>query len=243
MKLSIIITCFNEKPTISKVIEEARQIKVDREIIIIDNCSTDGTKGILEAYKNDNSLKIIMHSKNLGAGYSIHEGITLAKGDYFYGPGADLEYRMDDVYEMIKKLEKENLDAVFGSRLTHNKYRSLSKYSLIRGRPYWLGTIIATFLINIFYSKRFTDVIATKLIKMDILRKLNCKLYNEASEFELVSRLCKKGYRIGEIPVSYKPRTHKEGKTIKAIHIIPAFIAIFKIKFFEKGQCNKRENA
>ncbi|MFA6357106.1 MAG: glycosyltransferase family 2 protein [Candidatus Omnitrophota bacterium] len=233
MKLSIIITCFNEESTIQKVIEEAKQVNLDKEIIVIDNCSTDGTREILESHRSDNSLRIIIHSKNLGAGYSIREGIDLAKGDYFFGPGADLEYKMNDVYEMVKKLENENFDAVFGSRLSHSAYCSLNKYSLIKERPYWLGTIIATFLINLFYSRKLTDIIATKLIKISVLRKLNCRICNEASEFELVSRLCKKGYKIGEVPVFYQPRTHKEGKTIKAIHMIPALIAIFKIKFFE----------
>lgn len=230
MKLTILIACFNEKPTILQAISEARQIDVAKEIIIIDNGSTDGTREILEGLKNDSALKVILHPENLGVGYSVLEAIRLARGDYFYSPCADLEYRMSDVYKMIEKMEKENLDAVFGSRLIDKKHRS--RISLVRERPYWLGTIIATSLINLFYRKNLSDVIATKLIKVGVLMQLGCRAENVSSEFELASRLCKKGYKIGEVPVWYKPRTHKEGKKIKATDMIPAIIQMFKVKFF-----------
>jgi len=234
VKLTILIACFNEKPTILKVIDEAKKIELDKEIIIIDNCSTDGTKEILEGLKDDTSLKIIRHPKNFGVGYSIMEGVSIAQGEYFYSPCADLEYKMDDVYKMMEKIEKENLDAIFGSRLLDKK--DIPVWKLIKERPYWLGTIIATFLINLFYRKNFTDVIAVKSIKTDILKKLNCRAYNQAHEFEVVSRLCKQGYKIGEVPVWYKARTHKEGKKIKAIDMIPAIIQMFKVKFFWIGK-------
>ncbi|MDD5129560.1 MAG: glycosyltransferase family 2 protein [Candidatus Omnitrophica bacterium] len=229
MKLTILIFCFNEKSTISSVIEDAKQITLDKEIIVIDNFSTDGTREILKTYSEDKALKIILHDKNMGAGYSVREGIALAQGDYLYAPGADLEYKMDDVYKMVEKLEKEKLDVVFGSRLSGRK--EVSTIELIKERPYWLGTIIATFLINLFYGRKFTDIIATKLIKADILKNLGCQASDPSFEFELVSRLCKKKYKIGELPVWYKARSHREGKTIKAIHMLPALWAIFRIKF------------
>jgi hypothetical protein len=103
---------------------------------------------------------------------------------------------------------------------------------LIKERPYWLGSIIGTALINLLYRKSFTDIIATKLIKVNILKELGCEANNQAFEFELVSRLCKKGYKIGEVPVDYKPRTHKEGKTIRAFDMIPAILAILRVKIF-----------
>lgn len=230
MKLTILIGCFNEKPTILKAIEQAKEINMDKEIIVIDNCSTDGTREILEGLKNDKALKIVFHSRNMGAGYSGCEGIRLAQGDYFYGPGADLEYRMEDVYKMIDKMEGEKLDGVFGSRLLDRKNVSLS--GLIKERPYWLGTIIATFLVNLLFHKSFTDVIGISLVKTNILRGLNCKSNSQAFQFELVSKLCKQGYKIGEVSLWYKPRTHKEGKTIRAIDIIPALLVILRVKFF-----------
>ncbi|MFH1442344.1 MAG: glycosyltransferase family 2 protein [Candidatus Omnitrophota bacterium] len=230
MKLTILIVCYNEKTTILDVIEQAKRMNVDKEIIIIDNCSVDDTREILENFKKDTALRIVIHDKNMGVGYSMREGIRIAQGDYLYAPGADLEYKMEDVCLMIDKIESEKLDAVFGSRLLERKGGPVLK--LIKERPYWLGSIIATFCINLFYKRDFTDIIGTKLIKTGILKKLNCEADNQAFEFELVSRLCKKRYKIGEVPVWYKPRTHKQGKTIRIIDMIPALWAIFKIKFF-----------
>ncbi|MFA5276504.1 MAG: glycosyltransferase family 2 protein, partial [Candidatus Omnitrophota bacterium] len=83
---------------------------------------------------------------------------------------------------------------------------------------------------NLFYRRDLTDIIATKLIKTDILKGLGCRADNQAFEFELVSKLCKRGYKIGEAPVWYKPRTHKEGKTIKAFDMLPALWAILKVR-------------
>jgi len=228
MKVTILIVCFNEKPTILKVIYQAKEMNIDKEIIIIDNCSTDGTRDILEGLRSDESLEIVLHPKNMGVGYSVSEGISLAKGGYIYISGADLEYKMSDLYKMIEKIEKEKLDAVFGSRLMDRA--GISSWQLIKERPYWLGTIIATFLINLLYFKRYTDVIATKLIKADILRSLGCKVNSQAFEFELVSKLCQRRSRIGEIPVWYKPRTHKEGKTIRALDMLPAILAILRVR-------------
>jgi len=232
MKLTILVACYNEKDTILKAIEEASQIDIDKEIIVIDNCSNDGTREILEGVKQDDLLRIVLHKENYGAGYSVREAISLARGDYFYSPGADLEYRMSDVYKMNDKLNAERLDAVFGSRLANKKDQS--KIALIKERPFWLGAIIATTITNIFYGRKFTDVIAPKLIETDILRKLGCQASNQAFEFEMVSRLCKRGYRIGEIPIYYKPRSHKEGKTIKVTDMIPALLTMFRVKFFIK---------
>jgi glycosyltransferase involved in cell wall biosynthesis len=230
MKLTIIIGCFNEKPTILKAIEEAKSLKIDKEIIVIDNCSTDGTREILSDLRGDKTLKIILHPKNMGAGYSGWEGICLAQGECVYGPGADLEYKMEDALVMLDKMEKEKLDIVFGSRLLNKT--DVSKFRLIKERPFWLGTIIATYFINLLYGKHFTDIIGTNLIKTDVLKRIECKANNQAFAFELVSKLCKIGCRIGEVPISYSPRTHKEGKTIRAFDMVPALLAIFRVKIF-----------
>ncbi len=229
MKLSILLLCFNEKATIAKAIEQARQITIDKEIIVIDNYSTDGSREILKTYQHDQQVRIVLHDKNMGPGFSMREGIVLSEGDYFYAPGGDLEYEMDDVYRMFEKLESEKLDGVFGSRLLARK--GVSKLALIKERPYWLGTMIATFLVNLLYGRKFTDIIATKLIKTGILQKLGCRASNQSFEFEMVSMLCKNRYRIAEVPVGYKPRTHREGKTIKALDILPAILTILKVKF------------
>jgi len=228
MKLTILILCFNENQMILKTIQEARSINIDKEIIIVDNCSTDGTKEILEGLMNEQDLRIVLHSKNMGVGYSAAEGIGLAKGEYIYAPGADLEYKMNDLYKMFDQVKNDGLDVVFGSRLIERK--GVSVFQLVKERPYWLGSIISTALINMLYCRNLTDIIATKLIKTSILKKFNFRSHSQAFEFELVSRICKGGFKIQEVPVWYKPRTHKEGKTIKVLDMIPAILAIIRIK-------------
>ncbi len=231
MKLTMVIACFNEKTTILKAIEEAKAVNIDKEIIIIDNCSTDGTRELLQGLKNDKDLRIILHSKNMGVGYSGREGMELAKGEYFSGLGADLEYSMRDVQKMMEKMERESLDVVFGSRLLDRK--NVPIFTLIKERPYWLGTIIATSLINLFYGRNFTDVIGSSLIKTKILKATRFNSNGHAAAVELVSKLCRAGYKIAEEAVSYTPRTHQQGKTIKAVDtVIPALWAILKVKIF-----------
>jgi len=230
MKLTIFIGCFNEKATIARAIEEAKSLNIDKEIIVIDNCSTDGTKEILEGLRNDKSIKIIFNPKNMGAGYSACIAVAIAKGDYFYGPGADLEYDMGDVCRMIDKMENEDLDVVLGSRLLNRK--NVSRYQLVKERPFWLGTIIATPMINFLYRKEFSDIIGINLIKTDILKKSDCHSSGQALTFELISMLCKRGYKMGEVSISYKPRTHREGKTIRVFDMIPAILAILRVKIF-----------
>ena len=145
MKLTLVIQVFNEKSTILQAINEAKQLKIDKEIIVVDNHSTDGTREILKNL-NDDSLHIIFQPKNFGPGRTVQVGTNLAEGIYLHFYHADLEYKANDVYKMLQKAEEENLDAVFGSRLANKKH--LSKFTLIKERPYVLATLIATYLIN-----------------------------------------------------------------------------------------------
>ncbi len=229
IELTVLVNCFNEKNTILEAIKEAKALDIDKEIIVIDNCSTDGSRELIENLK-DNSLRMVLQPKNYGAGMSAKLGIEMASGEYMYSPNADLEYRMSDVYTMLKKVKEENLDAVFGSRLLE---KNMSKLRIIQERPYALATIVATYLINLWYKRNFTDVLGTKLIKTSILKELGVEPNNQAFEFELVSRICKAAYRIAEVPIYYKPRSLKEGKTIRPWDMFPALMAMLKVKLFK----------
>ena len=145
MKLTVIITVFNEKKTILAAIEAIKNISVEKQIIIVDNCSTDGTKELLKNL-NDNSLQIVYQPENYGYGKSVITGMNLAKGKYLFVHYSDLEYDPICVYEMLELAEKENLDAVFGSRLFNRSNESRLK--IIKERPFNLGTIITTILTN-----------------------------------------------------------------------------------------------
>lgn len=227
MKLTIVVTAYNERDTILKAIEEVKKISLEKEIIIVDNCSTDGTREILRGL-NDPSIKVVYQSVNYGYGRSIITGMDLAKGQYLFVYNSDLEYDSESVYRMIDIAEKENLDMVFGSRLFYR--RQESRLRIILERPFYLGTIITTWLINIFYQKNFTDIIGNRFYRTESLRRLQPQSNNWAFDFEVVSKICKTGLRVAEVPVKYTPRT--KGKKIKISDIIPAIWTILKVKFF-----------
>ena len=232
MKLSVIVTVFNEKNTIIKAIEEAKSLNIDKEIIIIDNCSDDGTVEILKGL-NDDAINIIFQPQNYGFAQSVLTGISLARGEFIYIQYSDLEYDILSVYEMLDLIEKENLDVVFGSRYYYLKKNICSIFLLIKKRPYAMGSLVTTSLINLFYRKRFTDIIGSKLYRTSSFSKIKIEARNIGFDFEIVSKLCKNRFKIKEVPVAYKPRSHSDGKKIKATDIIPALAAIFKVKFFK----------
>lgn len=231
MKLTVIVTVYNEKNTIIKAIEEAKNIHLDKEIIVIDNCSTDGTREILRGL-NDNAIKIVYQSMNYGYGMSVITGMSLAQGEYLFVHNSDLEYDPSCIYEMLNLAERENLDSVFGSRLL--KRQGESKLKILKERPFYLGTFITTFLTNILYRKNLSDIIGTRFYRTDVLRKINPQLKKIGFDFEVVSKLCKYGYKIKEVAVNYSPRT--EGKKVKAYDIIPAIWTMLKIKFSRRDE-------
>lgn len=236
MKLTIVVTVYNEKDTILKAIEEARSLDIEKEIIVVDNCSTDGTREILRGL-NDSSITIVYQSKNYGYGESVITGMNLAKGQYLYVHNSDLEYAPACVYEMVEFSEREELDAIFGSRLLMRQGES--RFKILKERPFYLGTFITTFLTNIFYHKNFTDIIGTRFYRTDALRRISPRVGGIGFDFEVVSKLCKYGYKIKELAVSYSPRT--KGKKIKAYDIIPAVWMMLKVKFSRPDPRLKKE--
>jgi len=233
MKLTIVVTVYNEKDTIVRAIEQAKALSLEKQIIVIDNCSTDGTREILRQL-NDKELEIVYQSGNYGYGMSVITGMRLAKGGYMYVHNSDLEYDPVCVYDMLRIAEEEQLDAVFGSRLFHR--RGESKLSIIKTRPFYLGTIITTFLTNVFYRKDFTDIIGCRFYRTSALKAINPRIQGIGFDFEVVSKLAKLGYKLKEIPVQYYPRT--KGKKIKVYDIIPAVWTMIKIKFFDRRGSN-----
>jgi glycosyltransferase involved in cell wall biosynthesis len=228
MTLSIIITVFNEKPTVLKAIEQAKGINIDKQIIIVDNCSTDGSREILQGL-NDSSLEIVYQPKNYGYGCSVITGMNLSLGEYIFVHNSDLEYDPGCVFEMLRLAKEESLDAVFGSRLMARAGES--KLKILKDRPFYLGTIITTLLTNIFYRKDFTDIIGNRFYRTEALKAINPQEFGVGFDFEVVSKLCKRGFKIKEIPVTYKPRT--KGKKVKASDIVPAVLTMLKVKFLK----------
>ena len=213
--LSIIICVFNEEKTIKQIIHKVEKVNLPenffKEIIIIDNCSTDKTKEILENFKKKNNFTIIFQDKNYGKGNSIIEGIKISKGEFIVFQDADLEYDPNNYYFLLKELKKNNLDAVFGSR-------ELKKHDY---HIYKLNSLVSRYftkLINLLYNANYTDTSTNhKLIKSNVLKKLDLKSKGFELDFEIAIKLAKKKHKYSEIPISFDPRTKKDGKKVKLI--------------------------
>ena len=228
MKLSIIVCVYNEINTLEEILEKINNAflppKFVKEIIIIDNNSTDGTREFLDKLKVTNKYKIIFQNKNYGKGNSIITGINEASGYLTVFQDADLEYEPNNYSKLIEHLEKNNLDAVFGSRIMHNEdyfYYKINRFAVIN----------LTKMINFLFTGSFTDVATNhKLIKTNVLKKLNLKSKGFNLDFEIAIKLLKYGFNCGEIPIKYFPRTYKEGKKINFLDAIKSFLVV--IYFF-----------
>jgi glycosyltransferase involved in cell wall biosynthesis len=227
-KITYLITVYNEVKTVKKSIEDILNIKYKKkEIIIIDNGSTDGSQNIIKKYTK---IKKIIRKKNLGYGRTIEEGIEKSTGEYIYIQNSDLEYDEKKSISMLNFAIRKKLDVVLGSRLKKKKKNIIK---LLLEKPSYLATIICTYLINKFYNRKFTDIIGAKLYKIKSIKKIPINSYHMGFDFEFISRICKNNYKIGEVYIKYKPREISKDKKIKFYHMFIAFYEIFKVKFFE----------
>ena len=232
-KISFIIPVYNEVKTVKRAIQDILDLKIEnKELIIIDNGSTDGSVEIIKSYENNKDIFIFLKKSNTGYGSSIKKAIEMSNGKYAYIQYADLEYDQKSCFEMYEVAEKNNLDVIFGSRFKNNIKINLELISIIKDKPSYLATFICSFLINFFYKKNFKDIIGGKFYKLESIRKININSNGQGFDFELVSKLCKFKFKIGEVFVHYVPRKNSSEKKIKFYHMFVALYQIFKVKLF-----------
>ncbi len=209
MKLSIIVCAYNEAATIKKTLARLRRHPIKnchRQIIFVDNASTDGTREIIKSFKGK-SFKKIFHSRNLGKGASIRSGIAHATGDYILIQDADLEYHPREHTKLVNQARQGAL-AIYGSRVLGRSPR----YHYLH--TYW-GVKFLTALTNWLYSAHLTDVAtAMKLVKTDLVKRLGLVCNGFDLDFELTNKLLSYGVNIVEVPINYTPRTYAAGKKI-----------------------------
>ncbi|MCX7680494.1 MAG: glycosyltransferase family 2 protein [Anaerolineae bacterium] len=212
MKLSIIICVYNERDTILTVLERVRAAHLgeewEKEIIVVDNFSTDGTRELLQEL-NAPDIKVIFHPRNLGKGSSVRTGIAHCTGDYAIIQDADLEYDPQDYTLFLERVAEDHPAAIYGSRTLGG--RAIYKYVA----NYW-GVRFLTALTNLLYGAQLTDVAtAAKMVRTDVLKSLHLSGTGFDLDFELTDKLLRAGYHIAEVPISYRPRTIAEGKKIR----------------------------
>tara|TARA_B100001741_G_scaffold222328_1_gene184558 strand:+ start:524 stop:1210 length:687 start_codon:yes stop_codon:yes gene_type:complete len=228
MKISIVIPCYNESSTISKIIEKVKNEKnYDKEIIVIDDFSTDGTREIL---KNDISEKIdelILNDRNFGKGYSVRQGIKRARGDIILIQDADLEYDPSDYSKLIEPIKKDYADVVYGSRFVGSDEK--------RVLFFWhsIGNYFLTTLSNMFSNLNLTDMEnCYKVFKSEIIKNIELKENRFGFEPEVTAKIAKKNCRIYEVGVKYYGRTYDQGKKIGWKDGVSAIRCIFKYNLF-----------
>ncbi len=225
MIISIIVCAFNERDTILDVLQGIQDIDFgsdwSKEIIVVDNCSTDGTREILKDGLWPNT-KIIFNSSNLGKSASIRLAIDALSGDYAVIQDADLEYDPSYLPNLLVKTQTDNAVAVLGSRILGGKPNYIYYHA-------FLGVRLLTAVTNILYGSKLTDVAtAIKLVRSDVLKSLNLVGEGFELDFELVDKLLLAGHNIHEVALSYSPRTYAQGKKIRAIDGLRALRVIVR---------------
>ncbi|OGZ34355.1 MAG: glycosyl transferase [Candidatus Portnoybacteria bacterium RBG_19FT_COMBO_36_7] len=228
MKLSIIVPVYNEEKTVSQIIEKLERVDfgIEKEIIIVDDFSTDGTRDILKNYEG--KYKIVYHDKNYGKGRALRNGFKQASGNWLVVQDADLEYDPNDLKDLLEKTKEPGVVVVYGSRRLHHNYFEARK----SGHIFALGGIFLTWLANLLYGTEITDEpTCYKMFRTDLLPELNLKC--ERFEFcpELTAKVAKKGIKIHEVPISYYPRHKGEGKKIKLKDAFEAVWTLLKYRF------------
>ena len=229
MLISILIPCFNEKQFIETVVSKVNDQKsFNKEIIIIDDGSTDGTTKILKEKLSDKVNKIIYLQKNGGKGQAIKEGLKYSNGEIIIIQDADLEYDPKDYKKLISPFQENNADVVYGSRFIDNKKRRIIYF------VHTLANKLLTFLVNCLLNLNFTDVeTGYKAFKTETLKEISLKEKGFGFEIEVTFKLAKKKYRFYEVGVSYSGRSYEEGKKIQKKHFFEAIYCMFKYRFFK----------
>ncbi len=227
MKLSVIIPAYNEIDTIDTILKKIKNINISKEIIIIDDGSTDGTREYLERLKGS-EIKVIFHEKNMGKSSAVRTGIKNASGEITIIQDADLEYDPEDYYELIKPILEGKYKVVYGTRFKIvNKMFNLS-------HKFFLANRILTLMANILYNAKITDEpTCYKVFDTKLLKSLNLK--SKRFEFcpEVTAKVRKKGYEIYEVPIRYYPRSVEEGKKINWKDGIEAVWTLIKYRFVD----------
>lgn len=226
LKLTVIVSVYNERETILTVLEQVKALPVSKEIIVVDNSSTDGTREILAAL-DDPDVRVVLQAKNMGKGTSVKLGIAMAKGEWVIIQDADLEYDPNDIVRLLEYAERTGNVAVFGSRLLTGNPQGMFVF--------YVGRVVLNMIFRFLFAAETTDIATCyKLVRADIAKRLRLQCSGFDLDFELASALRRLGYDITEVPISYRPRTVAEGKKIRPMDGLRAIRAMLKVWLMPK---------
>jgi glycosyltransferase involved in cell wall biosynthesis len=225
--LSVIMPCYNEATTIPDILAQVRAVNLEKQIIAVDDSSSDDTYAVLccEAAA-DPTMIVIRHPNNRGKGAAVRSGLARASGEIVIVQDADLEYDPQDYYELVKPIAEGRVNVVFGSRF-------LGRHT---GMYFWnaLGNKGLTFLTNLLFNCWISDMeTCYKVMRTEIMRDLRLESNDFRLEPEIAAKVLKRGERIYEMPVSYLGRTYEEGKKMKPSQGLYAVLALLKYRFLD----------
>jgi len=225
LKLSIIVPVYNEKDTIEEILKKLDKLPIDKEILVVDDGSNDGSRQLISNLKSQiSNIKIIFHEKNLGKGGAIQTGLKNSSGDVICIQDADLEYDCNEIPKLFDKFKDNSIDAVFGSRFLKANPNIYKRFLL--------GNKFLTFLTNLLHGTHYTDTYTCyKLIKKDVFSKLKIVSFRYEMEAEISIKLKKMNFKVVEEPISYAPRTLAQGKKIGWKDAVRGVWTIIKLRF------------
>jgi len=207
MLLSVIIPVYNEARTIRQIVRRVREEPTEKEIIIVDDASTDGTCDILKEISRDGTL-VVYHERNRGKGAAIRTGIKHVRGDVVIIQDADLEYDPTEYSRLIHPIQQNVADVVYGSRFTGPEHRVLFFH-------HYLANRFLTFLSNLLTNLNLTDMeTCYKAFRAEVIKRVDLKSNRFGFEPEVTAKVAKLGCRVYEVPISYHGRDYTEGKKI-----------------------------
>ena len=225
-RISIVIPIYNEKTYVRKVIDRVESTDYHKEIILVDDCSTDGTRELLKEYEGLEGFKVFYHDENKGKGAALRTGFSHVTGDIIIVQDADLEYDPREYGVLLAPILDGRADVVYGSRFLGGPHRVLFFW-------HYLGNMFLTNLSNMFTNLNLTDMeTCYKVFTKKVLDSITLTCDRFGFEPEFTSKVAKKKFRIYEVPISYSGRDYSEGKKINWKDGVAALWFIFKFRFF-----------
>lgn len=226
MKLSVIVPVFNERSTVDVILRKVRDVPIEKEIIVVDGGSFDGTRDVLQAEEAHPDTRVIYEPAPRGRGRAIKEGLKVARGEIVIFQDADLELDPADYPALIAPLERGDCDVVFGSRfLSGRPHMSIMQY---------LGNRMVTESVNLLFGTRLTDVeTCYQVFRREAVLDMALQNNHFAFTVELAVKLIKRGYRIQEIPIQYVPRGRRDGKKIYWGDGFASLYTLVKYRFWD----------
>ncbi|MFN8385605.1 MAG: glycosyltransferase family 2 protein [Anaerolineales bacterium] len=227
MKLSVIIPIYNEVNNIRKTLKRVQATKLAKEIVIVDDASTDGTRELLNKLDGKEKVRVIFHEKNQGKGAAVVTGMTAAKGDVILIQDADLEYDPRDYPALLLPIQEGRADVVYGSRFLGAPRRVAMFWHQVANQ-------LLTLMTNILYDSILTDMeTGYKVFRREVVEnmKIRSKRFNFEPEF--TAKILKRKFRIYEVPISFNPRDYDEGKKIGLKDAFEAVWALIRYRVMD----------